>query len=266
MKNFLVIDAGNTSTTVALFKEDGCEIKHTYPLRGGIRENPMCGEALTAVLKAAEDDGVTLDGAMMASVTPAVNELWRKLVKEKTSLSLCFVSHDMKLPFTFDYPNPETTGADRIANVAAGVLLHGTPALIIDIGTAITYEVVSKDKRFFTGVIAPGPEMVARAFHDYTALLPYVEWWKAPAPKIPSDTEGAMRYGIEGLFIGGLKETVLRILPLIDKDAKLVATGGHGASFASELGMNFVIDRELTLRGIGLLALLNAAKPRRVES
>lgn len=256
MASILVIDAGNSSTTIALFRSEGAQILHTTVVRGGISAaRGVCVVAIRKAFAGADMLGDSVVGAMMASVTPSVNESWARLVREEAGIELHFVRHDMRLPFVLDYEHPETTGADRIADMAAAALLHGSPALVIDIGTAVTYDLLSKDHRFFTGVIGPGPEILARSLHDYTALLPLVEWWKRDVVAEPKNTEEAMLFGIDAGFTGIVRETVSRLLPMVGEKAHLVATGGFAERFVSSLGMGFVTDRELTLRGIGLLAV-----------
>ena len=246
----LVIDAGNTSTSLARYEEDG-RITARSHIRGGLLgDRPGCEEAVRRAL-----DGSTPDRAMMASVTPRLDPAWRTLVRNVAGLDLRFVRHDTPSPVRIGYPRPETTGADRIANVAAAAALFGTPAIVVDIGTAVTYDLVSPEGVFFTGVIGPGPGILARSLHDYTALLPEVEWWEKEPPRLPQDTEGAMLYGIEAGFRGAVRETVASLLPLVGPDAKLVATGGFAPRFVAPLGMGFAIDVDLTLKGVGLLAL-----------
>ncbi len=251
----IVIDAGNTSTTLALFRGADSSVSAVTAVRGGISAaRGACAVAIRQIFAAADAHGESVSCAMLASVTPAVNESWARLVREEAGLELQFVRHDMGLPFTLDIPRPETMGADRIADMAAAALAYGAPALVVDIGTAVTYDLLSSDKRFFTGVIGPGPEILARSLHDYTALLPLVDWWKKTPPEIPVDTEGAMLYGIDAGFCGIVRETVTRLLPLAGKGARLIATGGFAPRFIPELKLDFVIDADLTLRGIGLLA------------
>ena len=246
----LVIDAGNTSTSLARYEEDG-RISARSSIRGGILgDRPGCEEAVRRTLEDGEPRC-----AMMASVTPRLDPAWRTLVRNVAGLDLRFVRHDTPSPVRIGYSHPEATGADRIANVAAAASLCGTPALVVDIGTAVTYDVISADAVFFTGAIGPGPGILARSLHDYTAQLPEVEWWNKEAPRLPQDTEGAMLYGIEAGFRGAIRETVASLLPLVGPDAKLVATGGFAPRFVAPLGMGFSIDVDLTLKGVGILAL-----------
>lgn len=255
MRSILVIDAGNTSVSIALFMCDGATVTAKTSIRGGIAAaRGACAVAIRKAFAAADAAGCDVGAAMLASVTPSVNEAWRRLVREEAGLGLELVRHDLPLPFSFGYPNPETTGADRIADMAAVASLHGGPAIVIDIGTAVTYDLLSADKRFFTGVIGPGPEILARSLHDYTAQLPLVDWWRDKPPAAPKDTAGAMLFGVDAGFSGAMRETVARLLPLLGDGAKRVATGGFADRFVPPLGLDFVIDQDLTLKGIGIIA------------
>ncbi len=261
MQSALVIDAGNSSTTIALFTSEGAAIAARCAVRGGISAaRGECAVAIRKAFAAADAAGCAVDAAMMASVTPAVNDAWRRLVREEAGLALEFVRHDSRLPFRFGYPNPETTGADRIADMAAAAVLHGGPAMVVDIGTAVTYDLLSAGGEFFTGVIGPGPEILARSLHDYTAQLPLVEWWRSTPPERPIDTAGAMLFGVDAGFSGALRETIGRLLPQIGDGAALVATGGFAGRFVPPLGLGFKIDDDLTLRGIGIVAGLAAGE------
>ncbi len=245
----LVIDVGNSSATLARYRRG--RVSRIVAVAGGLREQPAaCREALRRAAA-----GARPRGAMLASVVPAVDAAWRRLVRRETGLAAVMLRHDLRLPVRLDYRHPETTGADRLANMAAAVARNGAPALVVDIGTAVTYDLVSADRRFFTGAIGPGPEIMARALHDYTAQLPLIEWWRARAPRVPKDTAGAMRYGIEAAFCGTVRETVLRLLPLLGGPGKahLIATGGFARRFIPPLKMDFTVDPQLTLFGLGWL-------------
>ena len=245
----LVIDVGNSSTTVASYA--GGRITRAAAIAGGIRADPA---RCAAAVRRAAAGRRPCEGAMLASVVPAVNAAWTRLVRRETGLDTLRLTHAIRLPMTLDYAHPETTGADRLADIAGALARYGAPALVVDIGTAVTYDLVSSDRRFFTGVIGPGPDIMARALYDYTALLPELKWWQRPAPRLPKDTNGAMRFGIEAAFCGTLRETVTRLLPLLDGGRpRLIATGGFAERFAPPLNMDFIIDPDLTLYGIGWL-------------
>ena len=242
----IVIDAGNSSTTTALYHRG--VVTQERRLRGGALGMPeACGEALRMY---AASGAV---GAIVASVVPAADELWRELTARECGFQPYFLTHRSRLPMRLDYDNPETTGADRLANVAGALARYGAPLLVLDIGTAVTYELVSEDRRLFTGAIGPGPDIMARALADYTALLPLVEWWRHPAPELPKNTTGAIEFGIEAAFLGALRETLARLLNLCAGTPRIVATGGYAARFAQPLDLDITVDQELTVFGLGWL-------------
>ncbi len=244
----LVVDIGNSSTTLARYA--GGRLSQQVQVRGGVREaHERCRQAVRDM--AAE--GGSFAGAMVASVVPAIDDIWRNLIEREAGVAVEFITAGSRLPMQLDYARPETTGADRLADVAGALARYGAPVLVVDIGTAVTYDLVSADRRFFTGVIGPGPDIMARALSDYTALLPLIAWWEQAAPAIPKDTAGAMRFGIEAAFCGTLRETVQRLCRLSEQPPRLVATGGFAGRFIPPLQLDFIIDPELTLFGIGWL-------------
>ena len=243
--NLIAIDVGNTSTVMGRFT--GRSVTGVERVEGGISISPAaCREALSRVAAHGAD------GAIIASVVPAHVAPWKQLVRSALGLDLAVLDHTFDIPVTFDYPAPETTGADRIANVCGAVarVPEGTPAMIVDIGTAVTYDLVSADRRFFAGLIGPGPRMLAQALHEKTALLPLIEL-DGRYPKTPQDTEGAMRAGIEIGFRGMLRETVTAQLAILGPGARLFATGGLARRYIPSLGMDFKIEPNLTLFGLG---------------
>lgn len=255
--NLIVIDVGNTSTVLGRFT--GRAVSGVERVEGGISLSPAaCRDALArAAARGA-------DGAIAASVVPAHVAPWKKLVRASLGIDLAVLDHTFDVPVSFDYPEPETTGADRIANVCGAVarMPPGTPAMVVDIGTAVTYDLVSADRRFFAGLIGPGPRMLAQALHEKTALLPLIEL-DGSYPATPQDTEGAMRAGIEIGFRGMLRETIASQLALLGPSARLFATGGLASRYIPSLGMDFTIDPNLTLFGLGSILARKIRKESR---
>lgn len=242
----LVIDVGNSSTAIGAYARG--RVLRVSHVEGGVRRQP---EACAAALRKALGGGAAT-GAMLGSVVPATNPAWRRLLRREARVATTLLHHDLRLPVRLDYPHPETTGADRLANVSGAIVRYGAPLMVVDIGTAITYDLVAADGRFFTGVIAPGPRMMAQALHHYTALLPPVTF-DGHCPRLPRDTAGAMRLGVEVGCRGAIRETVNALLPLLGGEARLIATGGFARHFVDPLAMGFTLDPTLTLFGLGWL-------------
>lgn len=239
----VVIDVGNSSTAIGRYARG--RVTRVTHLAGGIRQQPA---ACAAAVGRAAAGGV--DGAMLGSVVPAVNTAWRRLLRSETGCILEVLDHTFQLPVTLDYPAPETTGADRLANVAGAVIRYGAPVMVVDIGTAVTYDLVSADRRFFTGVIGPGPAMLADALHEKTALLPRISL-AGRCPRVSRDTVSAMRIGVEIGYRGLLRETIAFLRPLLGPEARLCATGGLARRFIPALELPFAVAPDLTLFGLG---------------
>ena len=241
----LVIDAGNTSTGVGLY-EDGRVVEAAH-IKGGIRVNPLlCAETLRKVTR----DGV--DGAVLGSVVPRVNECWESLIMSEQGVDTLVVNASLPMNITVDYPEPDKIGADRLANACGGVERYGAPLVVADFGTALTFDVIMPDKRYVGGVITPGLPLMTDYLCERTALLPRVEL-KGECPQVGRSTEDAMRIGAEVGYRGIVREIVMYLRHSMQVDFKLVATGGYAAWALRGMDMDFVIDEELTLFGLGCI-------------
>jgi len=241
----LVIDVGNTSTGIGLYI-DG-KVFEAVHIKGGIRMNPvLCAEALRKVLL----DGV--DGAILGSVVPLVNERWENLIRRELGIDILVVNASLPMNITVDYPEPEKIGADRLADACGGVARYGAPLVVADFGTALTFDVIMPDKRYVGGVITPGLPLMTDYLCERTALLPRVEL-KGECPKMGRSTEEAMRIGAEVGYRGIVREIMTYLRQTMQVDFKLVATGGYAAWALRGMDMEYVIDEELTLFGLGCI-------------
>ncbi len=162
------------------------------------------------------------------------------------------------LPLEVDVPRPDMVGIDRLlAAVAANrVRSAGRPAVVVDLGTAITVDLVSADGVFQGGAILPGIEMSARALHDYTDLLPRIEMSELAEPPEPlgKATEPAMRSGLYWGAVGAVRELIARMIPDPSMEPELFLTGGAGPMVAKLLSDSAHHVPHLTLAGIALTA------------
>ena len=245
----LVIDVGNTSTAVGLWS-DGRVSKVSHH-DGGLGSLGGLG-------------GLGgLDGVAYVSVVPKQDAKWRKSAK---SFGLRFhqvsyrdfqLSKHPNLPnfpnLRIDYPKPETIGADRLADAAGAVSRYGAPVLVMDFGTALTAAVVTKDRVWRGGVIAPGFPLMRDYLFERTAKLPRMRIGSGKAPRIGRSTEEAMRFGALVGYRGMVREIVSELRRNFKCDFKLVATGGFAKWVLKDLDLPFVIDPTLTLYGAGLV-------------
>ncbi len=249
----LVVDIGNTSTSVGRYARRRVtgvrRIETVRASQSAIRRlaRAVLGQRLAA-------------GAMIASVVPRADAVWRKALSTLVRGPIDFVTHRAKLGVKIQYPRPETIGADRLANASGGVARYGAPLIIADFGTAVTFDIVTR-RGYEGGIIAPGLPLVFEYLSEKTAKLPRLREAPARGPWGRS-TEQAMqlgaRWGYPGLVRGILSE--LRRHPAL-RDARLVLTGGHGRLIATSIEESAVVDPTLTLYGIGRIFELNHGSP-----
>ena len=240
----VAVDVGNTSTAVGLWS-DG-RVSRVVHVDGPAEE------ACEAVERLAASRNVS--GIAYASVVPAKNGFFRAEAR-RLGLRMHAVSHrDFPAAgLTLDYPRPETIGADRLADAVGAVARYGAPVLIMDFGTALTAAVVTADRVWRGGVIAPGFPLMSDYLFERTARLPRMRLSSRPLPKIGRSTEEAMRIGARVGYRGMVREIVSELRRGFDCDFRLVATGGFARWVLSGLDLPFAVDPTLTLYGIGLV-------------
>lgn len=247
----IVVDVGNTSTAVGLWT-DG-RVSHVAHCDGGFDEASAYVQKLLA--------GRSSLSLAYVSVVPKVDRKWRAFAK-KSGLpfhQVAYTDFDPTLrpsdppPLSLDYPKPETIGADRLADAAGAVSRYGAPVLVMDFGTALTAAVVTRDRVWRGGVIAPGFPLMRDYLFERTAKLPRMELGTGRAPKIGRSTEEAMRFGALVGYRGMVREIVAELKKNFKEDFRLVATGGFAKWALKDIGLPFVIDPTLTLYGAGLI-------------
>jgi type III pantothenate kinase len=239
----IVIDVGNTSTGIALY--DKGKISRVTHVKGGIRKQPeACAEA---VRKAARG---MVNGAVLGSVVPGVNSAWKRMIKRELGCDLLVVNADLKMDVVVDYPEPATIGADRLADAVGGLNRYGAPLIVADFGTALTFDVITRDRRYIGGVITPGLPLMSDYLYERTALLPRVEF-TGECPRVGQTTQQAMRIGAQIGYRGMVREIVSYLKKSVGQKFKLVATGGYARWALDGSGIDFVIDQDLTLFGLG---------------
>jgi type III pantothenate kinase len=157
-----------------------------------------------------------------------------------------------------DYPNPKTIGADRLANAVAVTALYGSPAIVIDFGTAVTFDIVSADRSYIGGVIAPGLEAMTNFLYDRTALLPRISL-REPRRAVGKSTYEAMLAGAIFGYRGLVREILGRIVreQFQNKRLHVVATGGYAKLIARQLAEVEAVHENLTLEGLRLVGGMN---------
>ena len=243
---FVVVDVGNTSTAVGLWT-DGKVTKISH-------WDGNNADALSAAERLVSAGAKAL---AYVSVVPERDKAWKQFAKAK-KLKFHQVSYrDFPIKsatqLKLNYPEPETIGADRLADAAGAVSRYGAPVLVMDFGTALTAAIVTKDRVWRGGVIAPGFPLMRDYLFERTAKLPKMKLGSGKAPKIGRSTEEAMRFGAIVGYRGMVREIVAELKRNFREDFKLVATGGFAKWALKDAELDFTIDPTLTLYGTGLI-------------
>ncbi len=250
----LTLDLGNTALTAGIWEEDTL-IKDW--------SSPFSAESLTARLTLLRQQE-SVDAAILSSVVPRRTDSILSICRQALGIDCRVLDSKTPTGLKILYHQPEQVGADRIANAVGAYHAYGGPVIVVDFGTAITFDVVSKDFEYLGGVIAPGLKISTQALFKKAALLPEVEI-SIPEAVLGRDTEASIRSGV---FWGtlGLVERIIRELKKElgwGIETKLVATGGNSALILSRSSLIENIDPHLTLRGLYLIANRIATKTRR---
>lgn len=191
---------------------------------------------------------------VLASVVP---DHVGPLRESQEGRELVEVSHRIPLGVEVDFPDPSTVGADRLANAAAVAgRLPGEPAVVVDFGTAVTFDIIDERPAYIGGVIAPGLDAMRHYLHQRTALLPEIELIR-PDKAIGKTTEHAMQSGAFHGYRGLVREILSRIDAETGTTAKVIATGGYAALIAEGFSEIESVDPQLTMSGLLKIANLN---------
>ena len=243
-RNYLLIDVSNSFTKLAF--ATARKLKPAQRIETAQLEEAGIAKLLRQV---------PVDHVVVSSVVPKRDALIRRAAKRLPTL---FVSAKCKLGIGVDYPQPETIGADRLANAAAVTALYGAPAVVVDFGTAVTFDVVSAEGCYIGGVIAPGLEAMTTYLYNRTALLPKLTLTE-PRRTVGRSTKAAMMSGAIFGYRGLVREILAKIAAEAFREQKacVVATGGYAKLLASRLPEIDAVHPDLTLEGLRIIGNLN---------
>jgi type III pantothenate kinase len=242
--NYLLIDISNSFTKLAL----ATRRRVLEPVR--IPTDQFTSAALGRFGRRRK-----IDIFVVCSVVPKKNGAVRLVAKRSKIL---WLTPQIELGVGIDYPNPKTIGADRLANAAAVAAIYGCPAIVVDFGTAVTFDIVSPQRKYIGGVIAPGLESMTKFLYQRTALLPKLSL-KEPRSAVGRSTIEAMRSGAVIGYRGLVREIIARIKAerFPRKKVHVIATGGYADLIAGRLPEIDAVHPNLTLEGLRIVANLN---------
>ena len=248
----LVVDVGNTNINFGVY--EGEKMLVMFKLMSRLsRTSDEFGVSIRELLSLNDIDYKKISGSIIASVVPNVMHSLTTAIERYLNCKPLIVGPGIKTGIKIKIENPKELGADRIVDSVAAYEKYGGPVLILDFGTATTYDLVTEDGSFVTGITAPGIRISAKALWEDTAKLPEIEI-KKPASILTQETVSSMQ---AGLVYGQIGQTEY----IIDKvreesglaDMKVVATGGLGSIISDETKKIDVYDKFLTLDGLRIL-------------
>ena len=244
----LAIDIGNTHTVVGLFEGD--ELRFRWRIASDSRRTADEFGILVRELCAQSDvEFGEIRGVVVCSVVPELTAALTEMAERLMGVTPIVVGPELDLGITIDYFDPKEVGPDRLANaVAVGEIVKG-PAIVVDFGTATTFDVVTADGHYLGGAIAPGVITSAENLFRRGALLPRVAV-DAPPRVMGRTTEEAMRSGIVFGAVGQVDEIVRRIIDEWGERPSVIATGGLAGTIAAFSKTIESVEPDLTLRGL----------------
>jgi len=251
----LAIDIGNSNIVVGVFDKE--KVKATWRIATGVHR--MWDEYAIILINLLATQTLKLsqiDGVVMCSVVPPIGHVWEEMSKRYIGMEPLVVGAGVKTGVRIALDNPREVGADRVVHAAAAHHLYGGPCIIIDMGTATTFDVVSKEGDHLGGAIAPGIIIATEALTARTSALPRIDLVR-PKRAIGKSTVAAMQSGIVFGYVGLIEGIVKRIKEEFGSPMKVIATGGNAALIARETKIIDIVEEDLILVGLRVIWEMN---------
>jgi len=251
----LVFDIANTNIKIGMF--DGDKLKATWRISTGVQR--MADEYAVMLYNLLRHQGIDFKDVKkgaMSCVVPPLLTTFNELFERYFNIQPLVVGPGVKTGVRIHLDYQREVGADLIANAAAALKLYKPPIIIVALGTATAFAIVSKDREYIGGVIAPGLGISAEALFTRTAALPSVEL-AVPKKAIGSNTQVAMQSGLIFGWVGLIEGIVSRIQKELGEKAMVVATGGYAGIIAKETKAIDEVNPDLTLIGIKVIHDMN---------
>ena len=247
----LAIDIGNTNITLGVFNGD--DIVHSWRLSTVItRTEDEYGVFIKNILKEYNLDK-EVKYAVIASVVVQLTEKIKTAVEKYIGIDSLIVSHKIKLNVALNTDSPSQIGADRIANACAVSKLYSVPAIVVDFGTATSFDIVNKNNEFIGGIITAGMKIQAEALSTNTSKLPKLNI-EAPKNVIGRNTIDAMLSGIVRGHASMIEGLISECEKELGEKAVIIATGGYSSVISKYLNRKFdYINPDLTLIGLNII-------------
>ena len=244
----LAIDIGNTTIKIGLLK--GKRVTKTYRIETTLKQQDL---RRTLKGKINKFKNYPIKVAAVCSVVPAVTKTVETVLHKELKIRTYCIGRDIIVPIRNRYKNPKQVGQDRLVGAFAAMSFYGVPVVVVDFGTAITFDVVSYQKEYLGGIIVPGIKLSAESLFRKTALLPKINI-EAPNTLIGQDTKNSILSGIfygYGCLCQGLIDLISQ---KVKRKPVVVMTGGHTKLMKKYMAeRKYIVDEDLVMKGIGLL-------------
>lgn len=244
----LAIDIGNTHVVVGLFDEE--ELVSSWRLQSNSeRTVDEYALELLGLLQAARVGAERISGVIVSCVVPNLTRVFSKLSVKYFATEALIVSPGIRTGLKLAVDDPRSIGADRIVNAVAAMDIVGAPVVIVDFGTATTFDVISRNGVYEGGAIAPGVVLSQTALSERAAQLPFIEL-SHPVSVIGKNTKDAMLSGIYYGYLSLVEGLLKRIAQDLGETPRIIATGGLGRMFSDDIDLIEAYIPDLTLRGL----------------
>jgi type III pantothenate kinase len=251
----LVIDVGNTNTVIGLFEGD--ELIHNWRTRTVANHTvDEYGILIINLLKSNKISANSVKDIVISCVVPPMLNILEPLSEKYFHLKPLIVGPGIKTGMPIYYDNPREVGADRIVNAVAAYDKYGGDLIIVDFGTATTFDYVSKNGEYMGGCISPGIAISVEALFEKASKLPRVEFGR-PKNIVAKDTVSSMQAGIMFGYAGLVDGIIERMKQEVKSNPKVIGTGGLAVVIAPETKSIEIVDDMLTLEGLRLIYLKN---------
>ena len=247
----LALDAGNTNITVGVF--DGRRLTAHWRLRTVHDQTAdEWGILLRNLFALSSLDLASVDGIIVASVVPPLNSSLALMARHYFNTEAVFVTHETDTGLRIRYDNPREVGADRIVNGVAAFAKYGGPCVVVDLGTAITFDAISARAEYLGGIICAGIGITVEGLFAKTARLPLVDV-REPEKLIGTNTVGSMQSGLYYGAIAVIDGILERLIAEMGPETRSVATGGQARLVTAGSRYLKEVDEDLTLEGLRII-------------
>ena len=247
----LVIDIGNTNTSLGVFDDENLTANWRLTTARE-RTGDEWGVHTRNLFALAGLDFKSIDAIAIASVVPPLNFTLKRMAEVYFRVTPLFVDHTIETGVPILYQPPSDVGADRIVDAVAAIRKYGAPCIVVDFGTATTFDAINAMGAYLGGVISPGITISSDALFERAAKLPRVEI-KRPEKVIGSATVEAMQSGLYYGYVGLVDDILRRMIAELGGSPRVIATGGLAPLIAKGSRYVEIVDETLTLEGLRLV-------------